>query len=71
MKKSSGMGDIKIIKKIDDIPELEEQLTSLFESKRHKDISRYSLLLAEHILSLTNTPIDDAMEQCFDISRKW
>ena len=59
MKKDSYMGDVKIIKKIDDIPELKEQLIDIFESKSHKDISRYSLLLAEHILSLTNTPIDE------------
>ena len=71
MKKDSYMGDVKIIKKIDDIPELKEQLIGIFESKSHKDISRYSLLLAEHILSLTNTPIDDAIQKCFDTSKKW
>jgi hypothetical protein len=71
MKKDSYMGDVKIIKKIDDIPELKAQLIAVFESKSHKEISCYSLLLAEHILSLTNTPIDDAIQQCFSISRKW
>ena len=71
MKKDSYMGDVKIIKKIDDIPELKEQLIDIFESKSHRDISHYSLLLAEHILSLTNTPVDDAIAKCFDIVRKW
>ena len=71
MKKDSYMGDVKIIKKIDDIPELKEQLIDIFDSKSHKDISRYGLLLAEHILSLTNTPVDDAIAKCFDIVRKW
>ena len=71
MKKDSYMGDVKIIKKIDDIPELKEQLIAIFETKSHKDISRYSLLLATHILSLTDTPLDDAIKECFYISRKW
>ena len=71
MNKDSYMGDVKIIKKIDDIPELKEHLIAIFETKNHEDISRYSLLLATHILSLTDTPVDDAIKECFDISRKW
>jgi hypothetical protein len=70
-KKDSYMGDVKIIRKIDDIPELKEQLIILFESKSHKEISCYSLLLAEHILYLTNIHPDDAIKECFDVNKKW
>lgn len=71
LKIGSYMGDVGIIKKIDDVPELKGELISVCESKSHKDVSRYSLLLAEHILRLTNIPLDDVIEECFDINRKW
>lgn len=70
-KKDSFMGDVRIIKKIDDIPELKDELIAVFDSKSHKDISRYSLLLAQHILNLTNIQPCDAINECFDINRKW
>lgn len=70
-KKSSIMDDVKIIKKIDDIPELKEELIAVFENKNHKDISRYSLLLAQHILDLTQIQPCDAINECFEINRKW
>ena len=70
-KKDSFMGDVKIIKKIDDIPELKDELIAVFDSKSHKDISRYSLLLAQHILNLTGIQPCDAINECFDINRKW
>jgi hypothetical protein len=64
---------VGIIKKIDDIPELKEELISAFDSKSHshKNISKYSLLLAEHILSLTNTPKYGAIEEALEINQKW
>ncbi len=72
-KKDSYMGDVKIIKKIDDIPELKDELIAVFDSKSHshKAISCYSLLLAQHVLDLTNIQPDAAMNECFDINRKW
>ena len=72
-KKDSYMGDVGIIRKIDDIPELKDELIAAFDSKSHShtDISRYSLLLAQHVLDITNTQPCDAINECFDISRKW
>jgi hypothetical protein len=72
-KKDSYMGDVGIIKKIDDIPELKDELIAAFDSKSksHQDISRYSLLLAQHILDLTNIPPCGAINECFEINRKW
>ena len=43
----------------------------MFESKSKKDISRYGLLLVQHVLSLTNVQPCDAINECIDISRKW
>jgi hypothetical protein len=72
-KKDSYMGDVGIIRKITDIPELKEELIDAFDSKspNHKDISRYGLLLAEHILSLTNIQPCEAIKECFEINKKW
>ncbi|OPX46008.1 hypothetical protein CLHUN_04830 [Ruminiclostridium hungatei] len=72
-KKDSYMGDVGIIRKIDDIPELKDELIAAFDSKSHshKAISCYSLLLAQHILDLTGIRPCDAINECFDINRKW
>ena len=72
-KKDSYMGDVGIIKKLDDIPALKEQLIEAFDRKSHdhKAISRYSLLLAAHVLELTGVRRDDAIDACFTINEKW
>lgn len=70
-KETSDMSNVGIIKKIDDIPELKDELIAVFESKCKKDISRYGLLLVQHVLSLTNVQPCDAINECIDISRKW
>jgi hypothetical protein len=70
-KETSDMSNIGIIKKIDDIPELKDELIAVFENKSKKDISRYGLLLVQHVLSLTNVQPCDAINECIDISRKW
>ena len=71
MKHANELEGVTIIKKLDDIPELKEKLISIYETKSHKDVSRYSLLLAEHILSLTNTPTNETIDACFTVSRAW
>ena len=70
-KETSDMSSVGIIKKIDDIPELKDELIVVFESKSKKDILRYGLLLVQHVLSLTNVQPCDAINECIDISRKW
>lgn len=69
-KDSSYMGDVGIIKKIDDIPELKDELIAVFESKSKNDISRYGLLLVQHVLSLANVQLD-AINECIDVNRRW
>ena len=70
-KETSDMSNVGIIKKIDDIPELKDEIIAVFESKSKKDISRYGLLLVQHVLSLTNVQPCDAINECIDISIKW
>lgn len=61
----------KIIKSIDDDIELRKELYNIFESKSHKDIAKYSLLLGRHILDITNTQTCEEITQAFEISQKW
>lgn len=72
-KKDSYMGDVGIIRKMDDLPALKEKLIEAFDAKcsSHIAISRYGLLLARHILELTNTPVDDAIAQVFAVNERW
>src|SRR5690606_41519249 len=39
--------------------------------KSHKDMSRYSLLLAEHILEVSGVERDAAIDEAFAINEKW
>ena len=71
MTKPNDLDGVAIIKKLDDIPDLKEKLIAIYETKSHQAVSRYSLLLAEHILSLTNTPTNETIESCFTVSRAW
>lgn len=71
MDKENPLDGVRIIKKIDDIPELKAELIAVFLTKSHKDISRYSLLLAQHILELSQVQPSDAINECFEINRKW
>jgi hypothetical protein len=70
-KETSDMSNVGIIRKINDIPELKDELIAVFESKSKKDISRYGLLLVEHVLSITNIQPCDAINECIDVTRRW
>lgn len=70
-KETSDMSNVGIIKKIDDIPELKEELITVFESKSKMDISHYGILLVQHVLNLTSVEKCDVINQCIDITRKW
>jgi hypothetical protein len=70
-KKGSDMRDVGIIRKLDDIPELKDKLIGVFDTKTHRNVSSYGLLLADHILQITGTPMDDTLAACFDVNRRW
>lgn len=67
----SYMESVKVIRKIDDIPELKHSLIEISEEKTHKEMSAYSLLLAEHILDISQVPRTDATNEAFEINRRW
>lgn len=61
----------RLIRKIDDIPELKNKLITLSELKTHIEMSTYALLLAEHILNLSGIERSAVIEECFTIITKW
>lgn len=71
MNHENELDGVTIIKKLDDSPELKEKLISIYETKSHKDVSRFSLLLAEHVLALTCMPRNETIDACFSVCRAW
>jgi hypothetical protein len=60
-----------IFKKIDDIPDLRIELEDIFDRKSHKEMVKYSLLLGQHILKITNIEPCSEIKEGFDIIKKW
>ena len=71
MNRENELEGVTIIKKLDDIPELKEKLIAIYTAKSHKNVSRFSLLLAEHVLALTGMPRNETIDACFSVSRAW
>ena len=71
MKRANEREGTTIIKKLDDMSELKGTLIAIYETKSHRDVSRYSLLLAEHVLSLSGMPRNETVDACFSVSRAW
>ena len=71
MNRENELEGVTIIKKLDDVPALKEALISVYETKSHKDVSRYSLLLAEHVLAMTGMPRNETIDACFTVSEAW
>jgi hypothetical protein len=45
-KKGSNLTDVNIIKSLNDVPELKKKLIDVFDTKTHRSVSQYGLLLA-------------------------
>jgi hypothetical protein len=60
-----------IFKKIDDIPDLRIELEKIFDSKSHEEMVKYSILLGQHILKITNTEPCNEIIEGFNIIKKW
>ena len=67
----SYMNCVGLIRKINDIPELKVRLIDISEGKSHKQMSKYGLLLAEHILEISKTEYNSDIAECFEINQKW
>jgi hypothetical protein len=60
-----------IFKKIDDIPGLRIELENIFDSKNHKEMVKYCLLLGQHVLEITKIEPCDEIIKSFEINKKW
>lgn len=60
-----------LIRKIDDIPELKTELINLSEGRTKLEMSRYALLLAEHVLEISGLPQDADIGACFAVVAAW
>lgn len=60
-----------LIRKVDDIPELKQELITLGEIKTHKQMSKYAVLLAEHLLQFSGVERSCAIEECITINTNW
>ncbi|MDR1033745.1 MAG: DUF3781 domain-containing protein [Bifidobacteriaceae bacterium] len=70
-KKGSDMNDVGLPRSLDDIPELKARLIEAFDTKTWRNVAKYSLLLANHILQLADIPKSDAINKCYEISERW
>jgi hypothetical protein len=61
----------RLIRKIDDIPELKSELLMLSESKTHVELSKYALLLAEYILDMSGVERTAEIEECLAVNIRW
>lgn len=57
--------------KIDDIPELKNEFISIYDTKSHKDLVRFCLLLGQHIVELTGFVPYDEINASFEAMKKW
>ncbi len=60
-----------LIRKVDDILELKNELITLSELKTHVEMSKYAILLAEHILNFSKIERSLEIEKCFTVNKKW
>ncbi len=70
-KKGNDMRDVGLPGKLDDIPELKQALIAVFDTKTHREISRYGLLLADHTLQLAGIPLNETLAACYSVNRRW
>ena len=57
--------------KIDDIPELKNEFISIYDTKSHKEIVQFCLLLGQHVLEVTGFSPCDEIKASFEAMKKW
>ncbi len=61
----------RLIRTIDDIPSLKNNLIACGETKTHLQLSNYALLLAEHILKIGGLERSSVIDRCFSVIKRW
>lgn len=57
--------------KIDDIPELKSEFIVIYDTKSHKEMVQFCLVLGQHILNLTGFKPCDKITASFKAMQKW
>ena len=57
--------------KIDDISELKNEFISIYDTKSHKEIVRFCLLLGQHVSEFTGFSPSDEINASFEAMKKW
>ncbi len=70
-KKGSDLRDVSILKKLDDLAELKARLIAVFDTKTHRNVSKYSMLLGDHVLALASMPKEGEVALCFTVNERW
>lgn len=61
----------RLVGKIDDIPELKNEFISIYDTKSHKELVQFCLLLGQHILEVTGFNPCDEIKASFEAMKKW
>lgn len=70
-KKGSDMSDVGLPRKLEDIPQLKAKLIERFDTKTHRQVSSYGMLLADHILRVAGIPMSETLKSCYSVNRRW
>ncbi len=60
-----------LIRNVDDMAELKHELIALSETKSHRQLAEYALLLAEHVVDTAGLERTGAVAACFDAVAGW
>ena len=61
----------RLVGKIDDISELKNEFISIYDTKSHKDLVRFCLLLGQHIIELTGFIPCNEINASFEAMKEW
>lgn len=61
----------RVVTKSMDIPELKQELFDIYNSKSHIEIGIFSVLLARHLIEMTNYTINELIQSSIDINIRW
>ncbi len=61
----------RLIRNIQDIPELKNDLIALSEGLTHAHMAQYARLLARHVLEIGNMERTEAVDAALDVNTRW
>jgi hypothetical protein len=61
----------RLVGKIDDAPELRDELIAIFDTKTKNELAQFGLKLAEHIMDFSGFAVNDEIANAFAAVREW